>query len=209
MSDTKKKANQAAVKRNVIESLKDLGLSTGDQMEDLVSKTSEDFFKELIGMPRPQKKVSGEINPGESLEMNEAMAGKQEENRKLRAQISLERTLSSDEKRVSEEKIGNLRVHLQALMSEVSKLAEATQGLAKEAEEATILAPANPGIYHINFFEKMIGFLQSFRKKIEESGTWLQSTNKRAEKKNYWAMYKKKGSSFLLSPDHYLQRSAG
>lgn len=209
MADPKKKATQSVVKRNVIESLKDLGLSTGDQVEDLISKTSEDFFKELIGMPRVQKKVSGEINPGESLEVNQALSGKEAENKKLRAQISLERQMTSDEKRISEEKIGNLRVHLQALIAEVAKLAQATQGLAKEAEEATILAPANPGIYHINFFEKMIDFLQSFRQKIEESQTWLQSSNKRAEKKNYWAMYKKKGSSFLLSPDHYLQRSAG
>lgn len=209
MTDQKKKASQSVVKQNVIESLKGLGLSTGTQMEDLVKSTSEDFFKELIGMQRVQKKVSGEINPGESLEVNQALSGKEAENKKLRAQISLERQLSSDEKRISDEKIGNLRVHLQTLIAEVSKLAQATQGLAKEAEEATILAPVNPGIYHINFFEKIINFLQSFRKKIEESATWLQSSNKRAEKKNYWAMYKKKGSSFLLSPDHYLQRSAG
>lgn len=209
MADPKKKASRSVVKQNVIESLKGLGISTGDQMEDLISKTSEDFFKELIGMPKVQKKVSGEISPGESVEVSQALSGKEAENKKLRAQISLERTLSTDERRISEEKIGKLRVQLQALMSEVAKLAEATQGLAKEAEEATLLAPVNPGIYHINFFEKMIGFLQSFRKRIEESGTWLQSTNKRAEKKNYWAMYKKKGSSFLLSPDHYLQRSAG
>jgi len=72
-----------------------------------------------------------------------------------------------------------------------------------------IEAPAQPGVYHIVFFQKVLEFLTSFRKKIEEAATWLSATNKRAEKKNYWSMYKKKGSSFLLSPDHYLQRSAG
>jgi hypothetical protein len=69
--------------------------------------------------------------------------------------------------------------------------------------------PANPGVYHINFFEKLLSFMQSFRKKIDEASIWLGTQNKRAEKKNYWSMYKKKGASFLLAPDHYLQRSAG
>jgi hypothetical protein len=69
--------------------------------------------------------------------------------------------------------------------------------------------PNNPGIYHVIFFEKILEFLKSFRQKIDQASVWLGSANKRAEKKNYWSMFKKKGSSFLLSPDHYSQRSAG
>lgn len=88
-------------------------------------------------------------------------------------------------------------------------MAVSTQNLAEQTQIAVIQAPTKPGIYHIVFFQKILEFLQSFRKKVDLAATWLQSSNKRAEKKNYWAMYKKKGSSFLLSPDHYLQRSAG
>jgi len=72
-----------------------------------------------------------------------------------------------------------------------------------------LTVPANPGIYHLNLFTEILNFLQSFRKGIDETAVWLTSCNKRSEKKNYWSTYKKKGSSFLLSPDHYLQRSAG
>jgi hypothetical protein len=198
MTDQKKKQLRSLAKQNVVESLKDLG--TG---------VSNDFFTELLGLQRPQKKVSGEISMGESLDMSEALSGKSEENNKLRAQISLERNLAADEKRISEEKIGQLRVHLQALTSEIGKLLTTTQGLATETQVAAMEAPVEPGVYHIIFFEKIIKFLQSFRKKIEESRIWLQTSNKRAQKKNYWSMYKKKGSSFLLAPDHYLQRSAG
>lgn len=209
MADQKKKQLQAASKQSVLESLKDLGGSTASDLSDLFKGTSEDFLSELIGLPRTKKKVSGELARGESLEVSEAMSGKAEENKKLKAQISLERNLSSDEKRLSNEKIGQLRVQLQALMTEVQKLAQTTQGLARETEIAIVQAPANPGVYHIIFFEKLIAFMQSFRKKIEQSSVWLQASNGRKEKKNYWSMYKKKGSSFLLSPDHYLQRSAG
>lgn len=209
MSDLKKKSSQIITRQNVLESLKDLGTGTTNQAGDLLKNTSEDFLKELLGFSKPKVKRSGEINAGESIQMSEVMNGKEEENKHLRAQISLERQLSADEKRISQEKSGELRVQLQALMQEVQKVAASTQNLAEVTQVTMMAAPIEPGIYHITFFQNVLEFLQSFRKRIDYAATWLQSSNKRAEKKNYWSMYKKKGSSFLLSPDHYLQRSAG
>lgn len=205
-----KKKQQQRTKQNVLESLKDLGGGVNDTLKnDVFKRTSEDFLKELLGITRAQTKRSGELTRGEPLQMSEAMAGKVEENKKLRAQISLERTMSADAQRLTQEKSNELRVQLQALTNEVQKVAVSTGVLAEQVQVAMIQAPANPGIYHIVFFEKVLAFLQSFRKRINEASVWLGSSNKRAEKKNYWSMYKKKGSSFLLSPDHYLQRSAG
>ncbi|HET7098757.1 MAG TPA: DUF5660 family protein [Patescibacteria group bacterium] len=209
MSDSKKQKS-AVIKRNVIESLKDLGSDFGSQGTDFLKNTSEDFFKELLGISKaPQPKRSGEMVPGQSLQMSEALSGKEEENKKLRAQISLERQLTADERKLSNDQTDKLRLQLQALTSEVIKVAQSTGNLAQETQIAMIEAPSNPGLYHIVFFEKVLEFLQSFRKKIDQASVWLGGANKRAEKKNYWSMYKKKGSSFLLSPDHYSQRSAG
>lgn len=119
MTDLKKKAQQIRTKQNVLESLKDLGGATGDQIGDLLKDTSQDFFKELMGIPATQPKRSGEIAPGQSLEMSEVMSGKEKENEKLRAQISLERQLSASEQRLSQEKTDQLKVQLQTLTSEV------------------------------------------------------------------------------------------
>jgi hypothetical protein len=204
-----KKTKPSVVRRNVVESLKDIGNDFGNQGADLLKSTSEDFFRELIGMNLPKVKRSGEMVPGESLQMSEVLSGKEEENKKLRAQISLERNLSSDEKRLSQEKMHELRIQLQSITVEIGKLAVSTGNLATQTEIAMVEVPVNPGVYHVIFFEKVLKFLQSFRQKIDQASVWLEGTNKRAEKKNYWSMYKKKGSSFLLSPDHYLSRSAG
>ncbi len=209
MTGDKKKAQQIA-KKSVLESLKDLGGGATDSLKnDLFKQTSEDFFNELMGLPKAQEKRSGEIAAGESLQISQVLSGKEEENKKLKAQISLERQLSADQNRLSQETTNQLKVQLQALTSEVQKVAVSTGNLAEATQVAMINAPANPGIYHIIFFEKVLAFLQSFREKIDQASVWLNSSNKRAEKKNYWSMYKKKGSSFLLSPDHYSQRSAG
>jgi hypothetical protein len=208
MADNKKvKGN--VVKRNVIESLKDLGGDFSGQSTDLLKNTSEDFLRELMGLSKAPVKRSGEMVQGESLDMSSVLAGKEEENKKLRAQISLERNLSSDEKRLSQEKMQDLKVQLQAITVEISKLAASTGNLATQTEIAMVEVPNDPGIYHVVFFEKILRFLQSFRVKIDSAATWLQSSNKRAEKKNYWSQYKKKGTSFLLSGESYLQRSAG
>ena len=182
---------------NVLESLKDVG-----------EGASRDFISELLGT-RSEKKYSGDITPGETLQVSEVFSGRREEPQKLQAKIALERNLAAEEKRRVEEKGNELRLNLHALMQEIYNLAKTTQGLGEQVEVAAMQAPANPGVYHVIFFEKLLEFIKSFRKKIEDAGIWLQAANKRSEKKNYWAMYKKKGSSFLLAPDHYLQRSAG
>lgn len=208
MADNKK-VKAGSVKRNIIESLKDVSDNFSEQGTDLLKNTSEDFLRELIGLNRVQTKRSGEMKVGEDLDMQSVLDGKEEENKKLRAQISLERNLSSDEKRLSQEKMQELRVQLQAITAEIAKLAQSTGNLATQTEVAMIEVPNNPGIYHITFFEKVLTFLQSFRQKIDQASVWLEHTNRRAEKKNYWSQYKKKGTSFLLSGESYSQRSAG
>ncbi len=209
MADQKKKAQQLRTKQNVLESLKDLGVGAGSQTGDFLKNTSEDFFRELMGLSLPKVKRRGDLSAGEPLQMSEVMSEKSDENKHLKAQISMERQLSSDERQVSQKKSNELKVELQALMQEVQKVSESTQNLAEVTQVTMMTAPIEPGIYHITFFQNILEFLQSFRKRIDYTAAWLQSSNKRAEKKNYWSMYKKKGSSFLLSPDHYLQRSAG
>ena len=209
MADQKKKSQTTITRQNVLESLKDLGSGTSVQTKDFLKNTSEDFFRELLGLSGQGVKKSGELSAGETLQVSDVINGKEEENKKIRSQISHERQLSGEEKRISQEKTSELKIELQAIMQEIQKVAESTENLAEATEASMISAPVEPGIYHVHFFESILEFLQSFRKRVDLAATWLQSSNKRAEKKNYWSMYKKKGSSFLLSPDHYLSRSAG
>lgn len=209
MADQSKKSKTQITRQNVIESLKDLGTDTAAQTRDLFKNTSEDFIRELLGLRKINIKRSGELTPGESLQMNDVLSGKEEGIQKEKKQIKFERTLLNEEAKTSREKNTELKVELQAIMQEIQKVAESTEGLAEATKAASISAPIEPGIYHINFFTNLLEFLQSFRNRIDLAATWLTSSNKRAEKKNYWAQYHKKGTSFLLNPESYSQRSAG
>lgn len=196
---------------NVLESLKDVGDTAQKSIqEDLLKGTSEEFFKQLFGQKK-EKKYSGDITPGETLEFNEVYTGQREENEKLRKQISFERNLSNEVKNQSDKKLNELRIQLHALIQEVAELAKVTQDIGQDVEIASMQASANPGVYHIVFFEKLLDFIKTFRRKIENADVWLQSSNKRAEKKNFWGTFtsKKGGTKFLLSQEHYVARSTG
>lgn len=203
------KAQRLVKNTNALEAFKDIGTSAAKSLkEDLVQKVPEDFIEQLFG-PKLTRNFSGEINPGEALEISEVLTGQYEEKQKLQKQLELERMLREEESIRIEKRTNELKIHLKVLMEEVIVLAEKTQDLGSEVQIAAMQAPVEPGVYHIIFFEKLIEFIKSFAKKIEEAAVWLHATNKRAEKKNFWATYKKHGGKFLLSGEHYLTRSAG
>jgi hypothetical protein len=202
---TKKELNP----QNFIETLRDLSASSAKSLKNDVLKP-EDFLEQIIGIPKQkEKKYSGEIVAGESIEIKDIISGKKEYEDGLRESLAVEKSLLEEEKELVAKRTNELKIELKKIFDEISSLAKATQNLSEEVQIATLQAPVEPGTYHLVFFEKLLEFIKSFRKKVEEAAIWLHATNKRAEKKNYWSMYKKKGSSFLLSPDHYLQRSAG
>ena len=75
---------------------------------------------------------------------------------------------------------------------------------------ATLQATVEPGVYHIIFFEKLLSFIKSFRKKISQANLWIQSANKKAAKRRtFWGQVAKSGTQRLLSSEDYSQRSAG
>ena len=203
------KPQKTAKRSSVLENLKDVGGNTGKTLKkDLVQGVSEEFINQLLGR-KPEKKYSGDITPGESLEFEDVFSGRQEQTMKLEKQLSLERKLRQEEKSRSEKKGNELKMQLKAVTEEVVMLAQNTQELAEEVQVATMQAPIEPGVYHVIYFEKLLEFIKSFRKNIGQAKVWLQSSNKRAQKKNYWASYKKHGGKFLLAADHYVSRSAG
>lgn len=159
--------------------------------------------------PKRGSKMSGEINAGESLSINEVFSGEREEKVKLQNQITFERRLREEEQIHVEKKTNELRIQLKVLMEEIVVLSKSTQELGTETQIASMQAPVEPGVYHLIFFQKLLEFIKSFRAKIEEAEVWLHAVNKRAQRKNYWNSYKKHGGKFLLSSEHYLQRSAG
>ena len=189
------KLNNKAAK--IIKPAEDLIRAPISQLnKDLIQKTPQTIKEQIFG------KMSGELKPGESVDIN----AQQKEKSK---QPQIDRSLLNEEKARVQQRTNELRMQIKALMDEVKALADSTADLGNELKIAAMQAPVDPGVYHVQFLEKLISFIKSFRKKIESASVWLHTANQRAQKKNYWSMYKKHGAKFLLSGEHYLTRSAG
>lgn len=195
---------------NLLEALRDIGSDSFDTLKrDVFEGIPKDFTRELLGWERPKPKTTGNLMPGQTLRLEEALIEEREENKVLRAKLAQEQRIRQEDQSLMAKKSQELKVELHALTSEVVQLAKTTQGLSQQVEIAAIQGPANPGIYHIIFFEKLRSFIASFRKKIENASLWMQSYNSRAKKKSFWGQVSKSGAKRLLSPEDYNQRSAG
>lgn len=216
-SSTASSSTSSAKKRplprtdNLLEALRDIGGDSFDTLKkDVFEGIPRDFTRELLGWERPKPKVTGDLMPGQTLKIEQALVEEREENKVLRAKLAQEQQMRQEEKSLMANKGQQLRVELHALTNEVVQLAKTTQGLSRDVEIAVAQAPSSPGVYHIIFFEKLREFIASFRKKVENASLWMQSYNGRAaKKKGYWGQVQKSGAKRLLSPEDYNQRSAG
>ncbi len=207
MDDKNIKQTRKLPPLDTFESIKEAGKNVLDPFKRQLEPFPENFASQLFN--RFPRSISGEINPGEELQIRDVYSGRRADEEKLRKQLALERRIRQEEQSLVERKSNELRIKLHAIMEEIRLIAQVTPELTQEVQIASMQAPIEPGIYHLHFFERILEFIKSFRKKIEDASVWLNSLNKRVQKKNYWALYKKHGGKFLLSADHYLTRSAG
>ncbi len=209
-NNQKSKKSKFIENKNVLESINSIGSQTIDTIKSEAKATSDEFFRQLLGEQKNlQQKKSTELPLGQTLNMNEFVSGETEKRKELEQQIFFERRLFSEEKQESQKKIQELRVRLQAIQTEASRLVASTANLSENVKAAVMQGTVKADEYQIGFFESIVQMIVSFRKKIDNAVVWLQNTNKRSEKKNYWTQYKKKGAGFLLSGESYSQRSAG
>ena len=210
MSDDKrKKAQQLANQANALEILKQTGQH--------IRKTAADEVKrEIPGAALEQifgdtfAKRSGEIKPGQSVNIETVMsASMQSKQEKSGNTFYYHERVVKEEHEIVRHKTNELRMQLKAIMEEVVVLASETGDLGEELQIAAMQAPIEPGEYHLSFFDQLLEFIRSFRKKVKNASEWLHMSNKRAQKKNYWSQYKKHGAKLLLSGESYSQRSAG
>ena len=188
--------------KNPLEILREIGIETAQGFK-------QDIKEQILGSYE-NKSFSGEIMPGESLEIKEVYQGKRESEENYREKIRLVKELREQDKILVETRVNELRIRITAIHEEIIKVAKLTPQLSKEVDIAAFQAPVEPSSYEMYFLERLFEFIKSFREKIEDSYHWFHMANRRASKKNMWGQnYKKYGAKYLLSSEHYLQRSAG
>jgi hypothetical protein len=179
---------------SVLEALRDLSGGVGKTVtKDVAGKVAADALASLLGAPIQQ----GELRPNESINF----PAERQPVRRPEIQPAQKMVFHEDPQVVKQ---------LEAVRAELKALSKSMQTLNIEIQKAVAETPVDPGVYHVNFYEKLRAVLHMLREQIDDSRTWLALSTQRKQKKlGYWGMFKKHGTSFGLSNERSLATSAG
>jgi hypothetical protein len=185
---------------NLVEVLRGFGSDTTKGLsEDFLGKIPKDIFEQFGLHPRAG---SDNSRPSEQTFF--------EEREELQRRLRQGEVRRREERVVFTAKEQETKTKVAILLEEVKKLASSIQTLEQKVEVAAVQAPVEPGIYHINFFEKLISFIRSLSQKVEDASLWVASSNTKARKRSfYWGQVQKSGSKFMLSQERYMATQAG
>lgn len=185
----------------LIEAFRDLGTDTAKGLgHDFLANIPKDVFAQTGLQPptQPDRQLSSE---SAYFEEQEAF---------LRRRLGQTEVVRHEEKLVFTAKQRETQTKIVALVEEIKKLGLAVQKMEKQVEITAFQAPVNPGVYHENFFEKIISFMRSLSRKIEDGADWMAAFNSKGKKRShYWGQVQKSGTKFMLSQERYMATQAG
>lgn len=173
---------------SILEAFRDLGSDVKSTVKrDVIGKTANNAFQSLFGqMPKP-----GERRPNP---FERPPFGRKETPQPIhRPEILSPQKISEEQARTKQQ--------LEAVRAELVMLAKSVGKLNQEIEKAVMEVPVDPGVYHVNFLERLKLVIQLIRKRVDESNEWLQLSSSHKKQKGYWGKYKKHGTKFGLSAD--------
>ncbi len=182
------------------ETLRNLGAGVVQSTkDDLFSPLPEDILNQ-IGM---RNRGKTDMPSFSELDLLSEKENWQQKARRAEFQRREEKMLFSARERET-------KARIETLITEVKKLSGAVQTLEKAVAVTAFEAPVNPGVYHVNFFEKLISFLHSLTMRVENATNWIATAGQKKRKHNYyWGQVKKSGTSFMLSSERYVATQVG
>jgi hypothetical protein len=179
---------------NVLESLRDVGAGVAKTVaSDVVAQSATDALSALFGGPIPRQ---GE-QPREQQVGGEALTP-QIHRQEVRPSMPM---VKAEEQGIKEQ--------IEAVRAELKALAASIKNLNQDIQKAVVEVPVDPGIYHLNFFDRLRTILKLMREQIDDSRAWLGMSANRKKKMGYWGMFKKHGTTFGLSHERNLATQAG
>ena len=188
---------------NPIEKHRDMSSDTVDSIQSLLN------WEEILGLKSKKKKHSGDLRPGEELNLKE-LHGSKEERSEAEAAIDYSREIIHVGERSIKRQNQEVEMQLREVMIEIKKLADSSKELQAQFREVAVEQyVVNPGEYHKNFFSWLLSIIRAARAKIEDSNAWLSALHNKKDAKKYGAMAKKHGSSFTLNNERTVATQVG
>ena len=190
------KRKTPAINTSILESLRELSGGVGKSVaKDAAGGMVGDAFRSILG---GAGQSSGEMKPQQEIGFPAEQEHIPHSYRREQLQKPYIRAEEQD-----------LKLKVDAVRAELKALASSLSALSLDVVKAVQEVPVQPGIYHLNFFDRLLGVLKLIREQIDDSRTWLSMWSQRKQKRSYWRMYKKHGTTFGLSHERTMATQAG
>ena len=192
----------------------------GSVKKDLAQDGAKDLWKQILGKyektAHSASKLAGDLKEGQEFDLT--AHGKSEnapspKRHDIAPGLELQ-NYHRDIIRSSERShfMGNreLENQVEQILVEIKRLVESSKVLEAEFQYAAVeQTPVEAGKYHASFFEWVLITIRNARTKVEDSGAWLATMSSKKGKKNYWAMFKKHGTTFGMSNERSVATQTG
>ena len=215
---TAKNPRKQFVDQNPVEAFRSIGGGVAQSFaSDLGKGAVADLWDQLLGgeefKEKSPKRTTGDLFEGEELDLKRFAKNRQNEKMPLpsvKPGVEYSREVLFGERVVNQQETQVVKVKIQEIIVELKRLTASSKILQSEFREITTeQRVAKPGKYHLSFFEWILSTVRSARLKIEDSGAWLATFYRKKAKRQYWAMFKKHGTTFGLSSERVVSTQTG
>ena len=181
-------------------------------IKDLAGGGVNEAWDEILNVnskapEKSQKETQGDLSEGAELDL-EALQDKSmeltEAGREFRSEII------NAGNHADAENSYEVQVKMQEILIEIKKLSESSKELKEQVEIISLeQTGGNMGVYHVNFLEKMLSYVNDLRLNVEDSLACFSSLRSKKAARQYGSMAKKHGTSFTLSGERQVATQVG
>ena len=193
---------------------------TGSVKHDLAEEGAKDLWKQLAGKyertSQRAHRLAGDLAEGEEFDLTGQVQSEQAHTPKRQdiapglEQYNYFREIARSSEKSSRVETHQVEGQVEEILIEIKQLIDTSKDLEAEFKIMAVeQTPVEVGKYHIHFFEWVLMTIRSARMKVEDSGAWLSAMSSKKGKKNYWAMFKKHGTSFGMSNERNVSTQTG
>lgn len=214
----KKQKQKVIQTEDSIEALKGLPSSIGKSVSEESKNLMSDLWKQMLNpdampqkeanQPQTQKQgqKTGDLRPGEELSLKE-----EKKLAHIEPGIDYSREIVHIEKKIQAQENQETKIRIQEIIVEIKKLTKSSKELEVKFKEVQAMerVPQNAGKYHANFVEWVLSMIRSAREKVDSTLSWTTALHSKKKQRQYWALFKKHGTSFALSGERYAVTQTG
>lgn len=177
-------------------------------VSDLGEGMASNMWDQILGSYEEPSHKQGDLKAGQELDLDTLKA--KQERHDFNPGIDYRREILHGGEQLAKAETSNIQGEVQEILIELKRLVASSQELQVQYKEIVMEQRiVKPGKYHKSFFAFILTLIREAQKAIGDSGAWLSALRSKKNKRNYWSMFKKHGTTFGLSNERVVSTQTG